>query len=65
MPDITLCVNKECPLAPTCYRHNCTPDPIHQSYARFEPKEDGECEYYLEMDSGVPPTKKPPTSIGG
>lgn len=48
MPDITLCVNKECPLSATCYRYNCTPDPIHQSYSKFEPINEVECEYYIE-----------------
>jgi len=60
MPDTTLCVNKECPLAVSCYRFNCTPSQTGQSYARFEPISELECAYYLEEDSGVPPTKKPP-----
>jgi hypothetical protein len=51
MPDITMCVNKACPLKEGCYRFTAKPDPYRQSYAMFEPKmvfydRDG----YSEMD---------------
>lgn len=36
MPDITMCTNTKCLLAPICYRSTATPNE-QQSYAHFEP----------------------------
>lgn len=38
MPDITMCVNKQCPLRGKCYRYRAVPDDW-QSYTKFEPQE--------------------------
>lgn len=38
MPDITMCVNNECPLRKYCYRYLAVPDQW-QSYSFFIPKE--------------------------
>lgn len=52
MADITICVNKECPLSVSCYRHNAKPSEF-QSVAKFEPIIDDEldeveCNMYLK-----------------
>ncbi len=36
MPDLTLCVTEECPKRGNCYRAQATPDPLRQSWARFQ-----------------------------
>lgn len=36
MPDITMCVNADCPIREFCYRYRAKPDDIHQSFAVFE-----------------------------
>jgi hypothetical protein len=46
MPDITLCSNKECPMAETCFRATAKPNPYWQNYTRFENTDDDECQYY-------------------
>jgi hypothetical protein len=47
MPDISMCINRTCPSKLECYRYIATPNPLRQSYARFELKE-GEvsCGYF-------------------
>ena len=48
MPDITMCLNKECPLQKLCYRAQATPSQ-RQSYSVFKPKEKGkgaECDHF-------------------
>lgn len=52
MPDISMCANQTCPLAPSCYRHEASgtkPNPYRQAYAAFSwVKVEGKptCEYY-------------------
>jgi hypothetical protein len=36
MPDMTLCVRTDCPLASTCLRAKASANPLWQSYAKFE-----------------------------
>jgi hypothetical protein len=48
MPDITMCLNKECPLRGTCYRFNAKADPHWQSYSDFKPDENGKCDNYWD-----------------
>jgi len=44
MPDISMCVNKDCPLKDSCYRFTAIPDEIMQSYSEFQIEdESGEC----------------------
>ena len=47
--DITLCVNRECPLKDRCLRFRAMPD-NHQHYARFEPVK-GECEFRIAIQA--------------
>ena len=51
MPDISMCMNEECKLAPTCRRSpksGTVPTPNWQSWAAFEPDADGTCDVYWE-----------------
>lgn len=36
MPDITMCMTKDCPKKETCYRAQATPDKYMQSYSDFK-----------------------------
>jgi hypothetical protein len=46
MPDITLCINEDCPLKDKCKRNSKHYEKlIHQSFTKFELK-DGKCKYY-------------------
>lgn len=47
MPDITMCINKTCPLREKCYRATAFPDLHWQSFAEYTP-EDGKCEYFWD-----------------
>lgn len=53
MPDITKCINEDCPLNTSCWRFVCEPSEFNQSYAMFEIK-DHKCEMFLE----IPDNKK-------
>lgn len=48
MPDITMCVNKECPLKNSCHRQTAVPH-SRQSYADFKYDADNGCEHYWEV----------------
>lgn len=50
MPDISMCLNKECSLAENCWRFNAPPDRVAQSYQDFQQDDEGNCEHYLPMD---------------
>jgi hypothetical protein len=50
MPDISMCKNYLCPLSEKCYRFTAPPNPYRQSYAAFEPEEDGTCLYFINAD---------------
>jgi len=48
MADITMCLNKKCPLKSECYRSTATPNDLFQSYDTYTPAEDNEsCEGFL------------------
>ena len=49
MPDLTMCINDDCPLAATCYRHEAKPTPGRQSFAAFKQNADGTCDGFLEI----------------
>ena len=54
MPDITLCANDKCPLRKRCGRFMGEPDPLWQSFAKFEPKintewDKLECFYFWDL----------------
>ena len=36
MPDISMCLNKECPKRNECYRYTAEPNPFRQSYSKFQ-----------------------------
>ena len=48
MPDISMCTNDACPKRKECYRFMAKPCEW-QSYAGFEPDEDGECKKFMEV----------------
>ena len=50
MPDISMCANKRCSQAETCYRFRAEPNPFRQAYADFQPNEDGTCQYYWSIE---------------
>ena len=48
MPDISMCMNKACPIKGKCHRYTATHSPYRQSYGYFKPKEDGGCDYFWD-----------------
>jgi hypothetical protein len=51
MPNLTLCLNPQCPMSETCYRHEAKPSQ-HQSMALFNYRltENGiECDEYIPI----------------
>lgn len=60
MPDITMCVNKQCPLRSRCYRYRAVPS-SWQSYAMYryivkigdDKKPEYECDMFWEIDGRV------------
>gem|GEM_PF-6467881 len=49
--DITLCTNKKCPKREDCFRFKAVSTSEWQSYARFEPAEDGNCAFQMPLPS--------------
>lgn len=49
MADISMCLNHKCKLKESCYRYKAYPSPFNQSYSKFEPKSDTECDAYMEI----------------
>lgn len=47
MPDITMCVNKECPLRMKCYRFTAIPIPKRQSFTEYTPI-NGKCDGFWD-----------------
>lgn len=47
MPDITMCLNKDCLLRMKCYRFTAMPTPDWQSYAEYKPV-NGECDRFWD-----------------
>ena len=50
MADITMCNGKNCDLATTCYRYKAEPSLYRQSYFVEAPIENGQCDYYWEVE---------------
>ena len=50
MADFSLCKNYLCPMSEKCKRFTTKPDHHYQSYSEFEPDDDGNCEYYIEVN---------------
>lgn len=49
MPDVTMCLGKDCPLKETCYRYKAKPDE-YQYYFMEAPFKDKECNYYWKIE---------------
>ena len=50
MPDITMCLNKDCPDSKSCYRFMAKPNKRWQSYSRFDgPKGSESCRHFAEI----------------
>ena len=47
-----MCNGKNCDLASTCYRYKAEPSKYRQSYFVDAPIEDGQCDYYWEVNDG-------------
>lgn len=48
-PDISKCLNKDCPKKDTCYRYTAKPSEMQTYFIDVKPDENGECEYYLKL----------------
>lgn len=48
MPDISMCVNKDCPLRMKCYRYTAIPDKYWQSFSTFQPNAEGTCDSFWD-----------------
>ncbi len=49
MPDITMCKDNDCPIREKCYRYTAPPSKYRQSYFMESPREDGKCDYQMEV----------------
>jgi hypothetical protein len=49
MPDISMCMNRQCPRRGHCYRYLAPPNPYRQSYAKFD---ELECKDMIELHEG-------------
>lgn len=47
MADITMCVNKKCPLRMKCHRYTAVPTPYYQSFADYKPV-NGKCDGFWD-----------------
>ena len=50
MPDITMCMRYDCPMASTCYRNQAKPNEFRRSWSRFNPNDEPKCRDYWPMD---------------
>ena len=50
MPDISMCGNTECTLRLKCYRAQATPDEQWQFYSSFSQDDEGNCDYFWEVE---------------
>ena len=48
MADMTMCNNDKCPLRSDCYRAQCTPNPLWQSYSFYVYDEVNGCQDYIQ-----------------
>lgn len=49
MPDISMCLNKNCPSRMSCFRYRAAPNPNWQSYASFTPDTSGRCDAFMRL----------------
>lgn len=50
-PDISMCMNEECPKKYTCYRYTSKPDEMQSYFVDMKPDEKGDCEYYWDVSA--------------
>lgn len=50
MADISMCSDKTCSSAETCYRFRAIPNPYRQAYANFQTGFQGRCDWYVPID---------------
>lgn len=50
MGDFTMCDGQGCELKSTCYRYKAEPSLYRQSYFVDAPVENGQCDYYWEVE---------------
>ena len=55
MPDISMCMNKECPKKNKCYRYMAVPNPFRQSYADFG--KELPCDHYWPLANATGETR--------
>ena len=51
MPDISMCMNSDCPRRYTCYRYRAIPNKKWQSYSNFRPI-NGACVNHMQIIVG-------------
>lgn len=49
MPDILMCLDKQCPSRKRCYRYRAIPTPLRQSYFSETPRKGLDCSYFLPV----------------
>ena len=54
MPEITMCRDKGCSKAKSCYRYTAKPDPLYQSYFVKSPRKRWGCDQFLSMSVVYP-----------
>ena len=58
MADIAMCQNDDCPMREKCYRYMAKSSGNGQSYALYEPDENGRCEDFLWIYRADEPKKE-------
>lgn len=48
--DITMCLQDDCPVASTCYRHEAKPSKWQYFFSSDPREQDGDCHYYWQMN---------------
>jgi hypothetical protein len=49
MPDISMCMGKNCERKETCYRYKAYPSPHWQAYGDFDSGDVSKCGYYWKV----------------
>ena len=52
MPDISMCINSDCPSHNDCYRFKAKPSEFWQSYDSYKPLEgESKCDKFVEINN--------------
>ena len=54
MPDISMCIKKDCPSFKHCYRAQAKPNDIWQVYQEFDNGDKDKCDNYKEFYIEIP-----------